>query len=64
MLLVLLCGLWLRFESLQIAVQPHGLVDSSARVHRHPECPYHLAAPVRLFQKKRFEDKTSALALS
>ena len=40
MLLVLFCGLWLRFESLQIAVQPHGLVDSSARVHRHPERPY------------------------
>ena len=41
MLLVLFCGLWLRFESLQIAVQPHGLVDSTARVHRHPERPYH-----------------------
>ena len=46
MLLVLFCGLWLHFESLQIAVQPLSLVDSSARVHHHPERPYHLAAPV------------------
>ena len=40
MLLVLFCGLWLCFESLQIAVQPLCLVDRSAHVHHHPECPY------------------------
>ena len=32
--------LWLRFESLQIAVSPLSLVDSSACVHHHPEHPY------------------------